>query len=100
MAAPLTLEEVSKAALLARLKLTDDELKTLTAQLGRVLGYVDILNEVDTEDVEPMAHAVEVANVFRDDAAGESLSRDDALSNAPMTDGKSFLVPQILEGAS
>jgi aspartyl-tRNA(Asn)/glutamyl-tRNA(Gln) amidotransferase subunit C len=93
-------EEVVKVALLARLKLTDDELDRFTSQLGQVLQYVDILNEVETEDVEPMAHAVELFNVFRDDEVRESLARDEALSNAPETDGQCFLVPPILDGGS
>ena len=93
-------EEVVKIALLARLKLTDDELDRFTSQLGQVLQYVDILNEVETEDVEPMAHAVELFNVFRDDEVRESLARNEALSNAPKTDGRCFLVPPILAGGS
>ncbi|NOX53786.1 MAG: Asp-tRNA(Asn)/Glu-tRNA(Gln) amidotransferase subunit GatC [Planctomycetes bacterium] len=93
----LTREEVEKVAVLARLKLSDTELDRFTAQLGKVLEYVAILNEVNTDDVEPMAHAVEMKNVFRDDVPTPSLSREQALANAPKTDGKFFLVPQILE---
>ena len=99
MTASLTREEVAKTALLARLKLTDGELDQLTTELGRVLQYVDILSEVNTDDVEPMAHAVERVNVFRDDVVQESLPRELALANAPKTDGQSFLVPPILENA-
>jgi len=84
-------------AVLARLKLSDAELTALTSQLGRVLEYVNILNEVDTDGVEPMAHAVEMQNVLRNDEIRESLPRESALANAPKTDGQSFLVPQILE---
>ena len=96
MATQLTRDDVAKTAVLARLKLTNAELDELTAQLGRVLQYVEILAEVNTDDVEPMAHAVERVNVFRDDVVQESLSREQALANAPKTDGKSFLVPPIL----
>jgi aspartyl-tRNA(Asn)/glutamyl-tRNA(Gln) amidotransferase subunit C len=90
---------VEKIARLARLKLTDDEIDRFTGQLGSVLQYVEMLNEVDTDGVEPMAHAVELTNVLRDDEVTESLPREAALSNAPQTDGKYFLVPQILDGA-
>lgn len=90
---------VEKVARLGRLKLTDEELDRFADQLGSVLKYVDMLNEVDTENVEPMAHAVELTNVLREDVAAESLPREAALSNAPLTDGKYFLVPQILDGA-
>lgn len=98
MNSPLSRADVAKVAHLARLKLTDGELDQLTAELGKVLQYVDVLGEPDTDDIEPMAHAAELSNVFRDDEERPSLSRDDALSNAPKTDGKCFVVPQILEG--
>ena len=98
MSAKLTRDDVSKVATLARLKLTRSEQATLTTQLSEVFGYVDILNEVDTKNVEPMAHAVELSNIFREDLVRDSLPRDDALANAPKSDGRSFLVPQILDG--
>jgi len=94
----LTRDEVAKVAVLARLKLSDAELERITSQLSQVLDYVAVLDEIETEDVEPMAHAVEVFNVFREDKVRDSLSREDALANAPKTDGQSFLVPPILEG--
>lgn len=97
-AASPTREEVQKVAKLARLKLTDEELGLFTSQLGQILDYVHILDGLETEDVEPMAHAIEVANVFRDDVVRESLPREAALSNAPKSDGQSFLVPPILGG--
>ena len=97
-ASPPTGEEVRKVAKLARLKLSEDELAVFTEQLGRILDYVHILDRLDTDDVEPMAHAVEVSNVFRADQVQESLPREAALANAPKTDGKSFLVPPILGG--
>ena len=98
MSTVLTQEQVEKVAMLARLKLNQGEIEMLTSQLGKVLEYVDILNEVNTDDVEPMAHAVELSNVFREDEPRESLPRERSLSNAPKTDGRFFLVPQILEG--
>ena len=100
MTARLTRDDVAKVALLGRLKLSDDELQQMTTQLGRVLEYVDILNEVDTVGVEPLAHPIELANVFRDDVERESLSREEALANAPKTDGRFFVVPAILDGTS
>jgi aspartyl-tRNA(Asn)/glutamyl-tRNA(Gln) amidotransferase subunit C len=99
MTGRLTRDEVAKVALLGRLKLSAEELDRMTDQLARILEYVEILNEVDTEKVEPMAHAIELHDVFREDVPVPSLTREDALSNAPKTDGRCFLVPQILEGA-
>lgn len=97
MAQSLDAEKVRKVAVLARLKLSDAEISDYTSKLGNILKYVDTLNEVDTEGVEPMVHAVELSNVFRADEVQPSLPRDVALRNAPKTDGTFFLVPQILE---
>ncbi|MGQ0635621.1 MAG: Asp-tRNA(Asn)/Glu-tRNA(Gln) amidotransferase subunit GatC [Planctomycetaceae bacterium] len=99
MPAKLTRADVLKVATLARLRLSDAEVADCTAKLGRILDYVALLNEVNTDDVEPLAHAVELTNVFRDDTVLPSLPREAALANAPHTDGRFFLVPQILDGA-
>ncbi len=93
----MDIEEVRKVASLARLSLSDSELATYGEQLTKILGYVEVLDEVDIEGVEPMPHAVELSNVFRDDVRLPSLALADALSNAPKTDGHYFQVPQILE---
>ena len=95
----LSREDVQKVAGLARLKLSDEEITQMTEQLGKVIDYVAVLDELDVSDVEPMAHVADVSNVLRDDIAKESLPREAALSNAPKSDGKYFLVPQILENA-
>ena len=81
----------------ARLKVSDAEVASLTTDLTAILGYVDVLNEVDTTGIEPMVHAVELSNVLRADTVLESLSREAALSNAPRSDGECFLVPAIIE---
>ena len=92
-----TPEQVRKVAHLARLKFSDDECTRLSRQLGDILTYVELLNEVDTTDVEPMAHAIEMTNVLREDVPQPSLPREQALANAPQTDGRYFLVPAILD---
>jgi aspartyl-tRNA(Asn)/glutamyl-tRNA(Gln) amidotransferase subunit C len=89
-------QDIEKVALLARLQLTEAELATMTDELAQIVGYVDQLAEVDTEGVEPLAHAVEVTNVFRDDAVAASLPRDEALANAPHHDERGYLVPAVL----
>jgi aspartyl-tRNA(Asn)/glutamyl-tRNA(Gln) amidotransferase subunit C len=88
--------DVQKVALLARLQLTEAELATMTDQLAQIVGYVDQLAEVDTEGIEPMAHAIELENVFRGDQVRESLPRDAALANAPHHDERGYLVPAVL----
>jgi len=89
-------EEVEKVSLLGRLLLSDDELVKMTAQLGRILEYVEQLNELDTGDVEPLSHALDVANVLRDDLVTDSLPRQDALGGAPNSDDECYLVPAVL----
>ena len=69
---PLSREEVEKVALLGRLRLTPQELDTMTAQLSAVVGYIEQLSELNTDDVEPMAHAVELSNVFRADEINQA----------------------------
>lgn len=89
-------EEVEKVALLARLQLDDAELATMTEQLGDILAYVELLGELDTDAVEPMAHALDVCDVFRADAPRASLDREKALANAPKHDGECYRVPAVL----
>ncbi|MCI0492782.1 MAG: Asp-tRNA(Asn)/Glu-tRNA(Gln) amidotransferase subunit GatC [Planctomycetes bacterium] len=89
-------KDIERVALLARLQLTDEELATMTDQLAQIVGYVDLLAEVDTNGIEPMAHAIEMANVFKDDKAATSLPRDETLANAPHHDERGYLVPAVL----
>lgn len=92
----LSREQVEKVSLLARLRLSDAELETLTAQLAQVVDYMDLLGELDTENVEPMAHAVELSNVFRADELRPSFDRAEMLARAPHADGEFYLVPAVL----
>jgi aspartyl-tRNA(Asn)/glutamyl-tRNA(Gln) amidotransferase subunit C len=92
----LTRKQVEKVSLLARLQLSPAELDTLTTQLGHIVGYVELLSELNTDDVEPMAHALEITNVFADDTLLPSLSREQALANAPHHDREFYLVPAVL----
>src|SRR4029079_6882408 len=92
----LTRAEVEKVSLLGRLFFPEAELDTMTTQLGRVVGYVEQLSEVKTDSVQPMAHALEMQNVFRDDVLTPSLPRDTALANAPKRDSECYRVPAVL----
>lgn len=92
----LTREDVEKVSLLGRLQLSDAELTTMTVQLGQIMQYVEQLSELDTEDVEPMAHAVEAFNVFAADEVQSSLDREQALANAPKRDEECYRVPAVL----
>ncbi len=92
----LTREEVKKVSLLARLLLSEDELEAMTMQLGQVLDYVQQLEELNTEGVEPMAHAIDLTNVLADDVLQPSLDRAAALANAPKRDDECYRVPAVL----
>jgi aspartyl-tRNA(Asn)/glutamyl-tRNA(Gln) amidotransferase subunit C len=93
----LTPDEVAKVALLARLRLSSAELETFTGQLNSIVEFVAQLQELDTGNVEPLSHGIEVRNVFRDDVVAPSLPREAALANAPRRNEQSFLVPAVLE---
>ena len=92
----LTRQEVEKVSLLARLQLTPEELDRMTEQMGQIVAYVESLGELDTEAVEPMAHALEISNVFADDALRPSLDRAAALAAAAHHDREFYLVPAVL----
>jgi aspartyl-tRNA(Asn)/glutamyl-tRNA(Gln) amidotransferase subunit C len=93
----LSIEEVAKVALLARLRVSPEELETFTSQLSSIVDYVALLQALDTTGVEPLAHGIEMRNVFRDDVRGPALPREQALANAPQRDRVAFLVPAVLE---
>jgi aspartyl-tRNA(Asn)/glutamyl-tRNA(Gln) amidotransferase subunit C len=96
-AASLTPKQVHDLVQLARLELTAIELDTLVPQLGDILGYVAQLQQVNTEGVEPLAHALDVVNVFRADEPAPSLPASEALANAPRRQQDFFSVPAVLD---
>jgi len=98
MAEPLTLDQVKHVAKLARLAIPPENLEIFTEQLGHILGYVEQLKEVDVEGVEPLAHAVRLTNVLRDDVPGPTLETAVALANSPDVDGPFFKVPKVIGG--
>ncbi|MDH3598999.1 MAG: Asp-tRNA(Asn)/Glu-tRNA(Gln) amidotransferase subunit GatC [Candidatus Tectomicrobia bacterium] len=93
----ISIAEVEHVAHLARLALSPDEQQRFTEQLNAILAYMDQLNEVPTDDVEPTSHVLDLVNVFRDDTARQLISVDDALQNAPESTHQYFVVPRIVE---
>jgi aspartyl-tRNA(Asn)/glutamyl-tRNA(Gln) amidotransferase subunit C len=93
----LTSEQVHWVANLARLELTSAELEAMTGQLNRIVEYVGQLQQLNTDGVEPLAHALELVNVFRADEPRPSLSADEALANAPRRSGDFYAVPAVLD---
>ncbi len=94
----ISLDQVRHVAKLARLALREDQLAKLAPQLGAILQYVEKINEIDKSGVEPMAHALPLHNVFREDVVEASLPLEEVLKNAPETDGPFFKVPKIIGG--
>ncbi len=92
----ITKDDVLHVAHLARLDLEEKELDKLTGQIDNFLRYVDKLQEINTENIEPVTHFFSEKNAFRDDEVRPSLSEKEALKNCHRADNESFLVPRIL----
>lgn len=93
----ISIDEVSEVALLARLSLTEQEKELYASQLSRIIEHFNQLKDIDTTSVEPLAHALPVTNVLREDAVKPSLGREALLANAPDREGNFFKVPKIGE---
>lgn len=90
---------VQRVALLSRLALSEKELSLYLSQLSSILSYINKLNEVETQNVQPTSHALPtLKNVFRHDSLKPSLEVDDVLKNAPSKEGQFFKVPKVIEG--
>jgi aspartyl-tRNA(Asn)/glutamyl-tRNA(Gln) amidotransferase subunit C len=89
-------QDVEKIAELARLIFSEEELENFTPQMNKILSYMDKLNELNTDNVEPLSHPVEQTNVFREDELRPSISIEDALKNAPSKDENHFKVPKVI----
>ena len=92
----VTLEDVDYVASLAHLRFSDDEREHLLVQLNEILRYMEQLNTLDTNGIEPTSHVLNLRNVFRDDVVDESLSHEAALANAPAKGQNHFTVPKVL----
>lgn len=93
----ITKEDVRYVARLARLDISESEMETFTLQFNSILAYMDKLNELDTSNVKPMSHVIDICNSFREDSVQESLSQEVALKNAPEKENGFFKVPRIIE---
>lgn len=94
----ITEEMVDYIALLSRLKPDAEERVRMTAELERIVSYMDVLNALDTEGVEPLSHVFPIRNVMREDEVSPSFPREELLKNAPGGDDEAFLVPKAVEG--
>jgi len=90
-------DDVDKIARLAKLELTDAEREKFTTQLNDIVSYIEKLNELNTSEVEPLAHVNDLKNVSRDDKVIPSLEKKDVFKNSPQQDGEYFLVPKVIK---
>jgi aspartyl-tRNA(Asn)/glutamyl-tRNA(Gln) amidotransferase subunit C len=90
-------EDVERVVALARLSMSEEELSRMARELDAVLGYVALLERVDTRGVPPTAHVVPLATPLRADEPQEPMDVALALANAPESDGASFVVPKVIE---
>lgn len=95
----LTANDVAHVAELARLGLTPEERERLQEQLTSILGHIEVLKRLDTEEIAPTAQILPLQNVLREDVATPSLSREEALANAPHTRDGFFAVQAVLAGS-
>ncbi len=93
----ITKQEVEHVALLARLRLTEEEKELYLGQLDKILSYVEKLSELDTAGIEPTTHSFPISNPYREDVVKPSLPRDNVLQNAPQKEKGCFKVPRIIE---
>ena len=93
----LTIEEIKQISVLTRIAMTDNELDLMRTQMSAILDSVAILNEVDTENVEPTGHSVDVKSVMRDDEKQDSLTQEETLLNAPQREGSFIRIRAVLE---
>ena len=91
------MELISYLEKLGRISLTEEEKEKTRIDLSSILGYIDKLNELDTDSVEPLSHALPITNVFREDVVTNSDRRDIILSNAPDKKDGCFKVPKTVE---
>lgn len=95
----LTIQEVEHVAKLARLRLSDEQLKQYQSQLSTILKHIDKLSELDVEGVEPMAHTSDISNRLDEDNPTVSLAQDEVLSLMPQVEGEYLAVPKVLRGS-
>ncbi|HTY57454.1 MAG TPA: Asp-tRNA(Asn)/Glu-tRNA(Gln) amidotransferase subunit GatC [Bacteroidota bacterium] len=92
----ISIRDVEHVASLARLSFTEEEKRKLAGELNEILRYMEQLNGLATEQVEPLSHVIEPGNVFRNDEVRPGLDRDEALKNAPSKTGKFYRVPRVI----
>ncbi len=97
MANMISDETIEYVSILAKLDLSEEQKEAAKKDMGRMLDYIDKLNELDTDGVEPMSHVFPVQNVFREDVVTNGDDSERLLSNAPEEQDNMFVVPRTFE---
>ena len=93
----ITTQTVDKLSNLAQLQFSDTEKESIKADLNKMIGFIEQLEKIDTTGVEPLLHISDAVNVLREDKLAGSISREEALLNAPSGDGQFFTVPKVIK---
>ena len=93
----ITMDEVKHVANLARLAITEEEAEKLTNELDAIISFAEQLNELDTENIEPTSHVLDMKNIFREDVSKPGLPVEEVLKNAPDHENGQIKVPAIIE---
>ncbi|MFY8129301.1 MAG: Asp-tRNA(Asn)/Glu-tRNA(Gln) amidotransferase subunit GatC [Chitinophagaceae bacterium] len=93
----ITNELVDKLAHLSKLSFNNTEKESIKADLSKMIGFIEQLQQIDTQGVEPLQHMSDAVNVLRKDEQQGSISQQDGLLNAPKSDGKYFMVPKVIK---
>jgi len=93
----VNIKDVEHIAKLAKLSFSENEKEKFTEQFNEILSFMEKLNELDTSNIEPLSHVIELQNVLRNDNVRPSLPTEEALKNAPAKDEKFFKVPKVID---
>lgn len=93
----ISAQDVLHVAKLSRLQVAEQDIEKFTTQFNDILNYAEVINQLDTSEVQPTAHAIELHNVLRADIVTESFSNEQALANAPARENGCYLVPKVVD---
>lgn len=93
----VTSEMIDRLAVLAKLKFSEEEKKSLQTDLERMIEFVEKLKEVDTTGVEPLLHITDAVNILREDEVKQTITKEEALLNVPLSDGNFIKVPKVIK---
>jgi aspartyl-tRNA(Asn)/glutamyl-tRNA(Gln) amidotransferase subunit C len=93
----LTIEKLAAQAAQARIGLSDERMEKLLPALNRAIAGFDVLDEIDTQDIEPLAYVLDLHNIMRADEVRQEFTREQLLANAPKRTDEAFVVPKTVE---